>query len=75
MGFKAEEIRVAMARKNMNISDVAEISGLNKETVSLIINDKHSNARIDTLEKIAAALGMEIDVVFTPANQPVGIGA
>jgi DNA-binding Xre family transcriptional regulator len=75
MSFKAEEIRVAMARKNMNIGEVADASGLTRETVSLIVNDKHSNARIETLEKIATALELDMAVVFTPAGQPAEVAA
>lgn len=64
--FKAEELRVAMARRRMNIGEVAESAGVHRDTVSLIVNDRHENAQVETLERIAKAVGLQMQVVFTP---------
>jgi transcriptional regulator with XRE-family HTH domain len=60
-----------MARRNMNIADVAIKSGVHRQTVSLIVNDRQENVQIDTLAKIAKAVGLETAIVFTPASEAV----
>lgn len=73
--FNSEELRVAMARRNMNIADVATKSGVHRQTVSLIVNERQDNVQIDTLAKIAKAVGLETAIVFTPVTSGVEVAA
>lgn len=60
--FDAREIRVAMAKLNLTISDVAEKTGIHRVTVGAIVNDRAAVVKMETLAKIAAAVGLEVTV-------------
>lgn len=58
----AEQLRVEMAKKNINVSQLVRESGVSEPTVSGIKNGKLKNVSVDTLVKLATALGLEIEV-------------
>ena len=58
--------KIASLRKNKGLTqeDLAELSGYSVEFISLI--ERGINApTIDGLEKLARALGVEVDIIFT----------
>jgi len=52
-------ISVSLAKAGMSAKEVAEKSGINKATISLIRKNKRSPS-VKTLSAIAAAMGMEL---------------
>ncbi len=58
-----ERIRSIRKEHKLSILDLKNVSGLSKSTISEIENDK-SNPTTETLSKIAAALGVNIDEFF-----------
>ena len=78
-----ERLRALRNRQRLSLRALAEKSGLNANTLSLIENDK-SSPSVATLQQAAAALGVPITaffgtsadtqrVAYHPAGQPVGV--
>ena len=58
MKLLAQQIKVFRAKKSMNQEDLAVVSGLSPCTIALIESCK-KKPRVETLVKIAKALGVE----------------
>lgn len=78
-----ERLRALRNRQRLSLRALAEKSGLNANTLSLIENDK-SSPSVATLQQAAAALGVPVTaffetsadtqrVAFHPAGQPMGV--
>jgi transcriptional regulator with XRE-family HTH domain len=78
-----QRLRELRSRKRLSLRALAEKSGLNANTLSLIENDK-SSPSVATLQQAAAALGVPITaffetsadtqrVVYHQAGQPIGM--
>ena len=66
--FDATNLRVAMARKNVTIKDVARQAGLSVPSVSFLLKGK-GNPRMSTLLAIARVLDCEAsDLFFSPSH-------
>lgn len=57
-----------MARRNLKIGDVVEASGLSRETVTLVVNDRAENPQLGTLQQIGRAVGLDVRVEFLPTE-------
>ena len=57
------EIRVLMTRQQLTQQDLAKKMGISSTVVSRILSGKHI-IRLDTLFRIAQALGKELEVKF-----------
>jgi len=53
-----------LGRKRMSQAKLAQITGLNPNTINKIYNDKWKAVRKDTLEKICSALNVDISELF-----------
>src|SRR4051812_3903690 len=60
-------LREARGRRGWSIADLAETAGLSKGFVSQIENDKTSPS-LDTLERLAEALGVAVVELLRPAE-------
>ena len=58
-------LRVILATKKMKISDLNEITGISKGTLTAIFYEKAKNPSIMTIKKIAKALNVSIDDLIT----------
>lgn len=64
MGYRIREYRV---KKNMTQTELSELSGVSRATISMIENDDLHNVKSFTLDRIAAALGVEMRDLFLPS--------
>lgn len=62
------ELRVIMAMKKMNISELSKHTELSRSTISDIYNEKSKNPDSMTLIKIAKALGVTLDELLGLKN-------
>ncbi len=65
IGFRVKQLRVV---KGYSLRELAELSGLNINTLSMVENDKTSPS-VATLQKLAAALEIPIVDFFTPIDE------
>ena len=63
MGFKIKERREAL---RMTQEELAQKSGVSRQTISSIETDKYENVLVGTLAAIATALGTTVDKIFYP---------
>lgn len=63
MGYKIKELR---EEKRMTQEELAIKSGVSRQTINAIENDKYSNVLTGTLAAIAAALETTVDKIFYP---------
>lgn len=63
MGFKIKELREAM---RMTQEELAQKSGVSRQTISSIETGKYENVLVGTLAAIATALGTTVDKIFYP---------
>lgn len=61
MGFKLKEVREA---KKMTQEELEAKSGVSRQTISAIENNRCGDVKAGTLVAIARALGTTIDVIF-----------
>lgn len=64
VAYRHDLIRVELARKNMRHEELAQKSGVNRSTISGIVNGK-TDPLVSTLAKIANALGISLSQLFT----------
>ena len=62
MRVKEREFLIAMANKMINLGEVANKTGISRQTLSYIKNGKKCKA--DLAGKIANALGVEVTEIF-----------
>lgn len=55
------KIRIARAEKGWSITKLADVADIARHTVSNIENKKSKNVHYETVEKIAKALGKDIE--------------
>lgn len=65
MGTRIKEI---LQEKKMTVSMLADIIGITRANMSNIVNGK-SNPKMETLEKIAKALGVSVVALFSPVEK------
>jgi len=65
MGTRIKEI---LQEKKMTVSMLADIIGITRANMSNIVNGK-SNPKMETLEKIAEALGVSVVELFSPVEK------
>lgn len=63
MGFKIKERREAL---RMTQEELAQKSGVSRQTISSIETGKYENVLVGTLAAIATALGTTVDKIFYP---------
>lgn len=63
MGFKIKERREEL---KMTQEELAQKSGVSRQTISSIENGKYENALVGTLAAIANALDTTVDKIFYP---------
>ena len=61
MGIKIKERREEL---NMTQEELAQRSGVSRQTISALENDKYDNVLVGTLAAIATALGTTVDKIF-----------
>lgn len=61
MGIKIKERREEL---NMTQEELAQRSGVSRQTISALENDKYENVLVGTLASIATALGTTVDKIF-----------
>lgn len=57
-------LKKVMKQKNLNISQLNEMTGISRNSLSLLINGKSQGIQFETMEKITKALNVEIDSLF-----------
>lgn len=63
MGFKIKERREEL---KMTQEELAQKSGVSRQTISSIETGKYENVLVGTLAAIASALGTTVDKIFYP---------
>ena len=63
MGFKVKELREA---KGMTQEELEEKSGVSRQTISAIENNRCGDVKTGTLMAIAKALDTTLDAIFFP---------
>lgn len=66
MGYRIKELR---EEKRMTQEELAIKSGVSRQTINAIENDKYSNVMMGTLAAIASALETTVDKIFYPECQ------
>lgn len=61
MGFKLKEVR---EEKRMTQEELAEKSGVSRQTIISIENDKTTDVKVSTLQKLASAMGTTVQEIF-----------
>ncbi|MGX0572093.1 helix-turn-helix domain-containing protein [Staphylococcus hominis] len=57
-------LKKVMREKNLNISQLNEITGISRNSLSLLINGKSKGVQFETLEKITRGLNIEVGDLF-----------
>ncbi len=63
-----DKIRLLRTEKKISIRKMAEITGLSKSTLSDIENNKSKKPTVDTIGRIAKALGVPISELFDESS-------
>lgn len=58
--------RILLAKKRKKVSDIHEVTGISKSTLTSLYYERTKNPEIETLLKIANYLGVTIDELLTP---------
>lgn len=70
-----EILKTAKKRKKLTLQQIADLSGIPKRTVDQIFSGKTTNPRIDTLEAIQEALGLNSPTLeWTDEDRALGVG-
>lgn len=57
-------IKHIMIDKNMRQKDLCNATGLSKQAISNLLNNRTENITLDTLDKLCKALGCKLSVVI-----------
>ncbi|MBB2508438.1 MULTISPECIES: helix-turn-helix domain-containing protein [Staphylococcus] len=57
-------LKKVMKQKNLNISQLNEMTGISRNSLSLLINGKSQGIQFETMEKITRALNIEVEELF-----------
>lgn len=58
--------RVLLAKKRKKVSEIHEVTGISKSTLTSLYYERTKNPETETLLKIANYLGVTIDELLTP---------
>ncbi len=58
----ARQLRVARETAGMSLADVAKQAAMTRQAVLAIESGKNSNPKVDTLNRVAEALGMKLNL-------------
>lgn len=58
----ARQLRVAREAAGMSLADVAKQAAMTRQAVLAIESGKNSNPKVDTLNRVAEALGMKLNL-------------
>lgn len=72
--MKEFTVREARKRKNMRQDDLAKASGLDQTTISDLETGRNVNPRLDTIRRLAKALGIRPVQLRFQAPEPEAIG-
>ena len=61
------ELRAERERQGLSLADVAERSGIPRESICRLENLKQGNFQIATIQRYAEALGLKVKVALVPA--------
>jgi transcriptional regulator with XRE-family HTH domain len=64
--INAQNLRVLRAQKRWSLDDLAERSNVDRGTISRIETGKNKDNRRNTVERLAAALGTEVEILTGP---------
>ncbi len=67
----ADQLRRLRAAKGMSLAEVGAAAEMSRQAVLAIESGKNSNPKIDTLHRIAMALGAELQVGLTLLGSPI----
>lgn len=62
-----------MNKKNINISQLNEMTGISRNSLSLLINGKSKGIQFDTIDKISKALNAKIEDLFIKSFDNISI--
>ncbi len=65
----AEQVRIMLDRKNISISQLAEMTGTTRQNMSQKLKD--NNFDIAWMQKIAAALGTKVRIELEALNEDI----
>lgn len=68
--FVRNNLRVLMAKKKMNIQDVADRTKMSRTTVSKLYNETSNTVGFDTIVKLCNLFGCEVDDLFYLSIEP-----
>ena len=63
-GTVFRKIRYARIARNMTQEELSKLSGVSRATIIGLENGKITNTKMETLRKIASALGVSLDALF-----------
>lgn len=66
--YRDDIIRAAKAAQNKTLENLSEETGLNPNTISDICNGKE-NPELKSLKKVADALGLEMETIFSNSSR------
>lgn len=69
MSYRSDIIRAEKAAQKKTIEDLVQATGLNPNTISDICNGKTENPELNSLKKIALALGIDLQTLFSSKNR------
>ena len=70
MPIDKDKLTAAMVKNKMNMSKLAEESEVSKSQISRLMNENTKTIRLDTLGKIAGALGVNYKDLLKEENLP-----
>ncbi|MDW4086686.1 helix-turn-helix transcriptional regulator [Staphylococcus saprophyticus] len=66
-------LKKVMKQKNINISQLNEMTGISRNSLSLLINGKSQGIQFETMEKITKALNINIEDLFDDSFDYIAI--
>ena len=66
-------LKKVMKQKNLNISQLNEMTGISRNSLSLLINGKSQGVQFETIEKITRALNIGIEELFEKSFNDIKI--
>lgn len=64
MQINSMKIKLAMTTKKLNQQSLADLSGVNRFTISQILNDQTADVKVSTLQKIVGVLDISMSELF-----------
>lgn len=72
--YRIDLINAAMGAKRLTNESLGELTGLSAKTISFVRNGD-SNVKLPTLRAVADALGLSMQELFEPADEPAPAAA